>query len=214
MELLNRFLLVELLDATLDRVSISGFGYNLKIILENFLQKFELSRRRLFLLGQGLLAYTAFPASVFAADSQAKEANLGAMSRETFTAVLRTAFNTRAADKTPVTLVLTAVEDMTPSETPAGTPALDTFALEFSGAGETLSQGTYHFTHNRLGMLTLFIVPSGDASYTAVINHLKTPLPAAYSIPVRQQQAVPVATGTRPASLPEIPASRTIAVRG
>lgn len=79
---------------------------------------------------------------------------------------------------------------MTPTVPPApGTPLLDTFGLELSGAREELPQGSYTFRHATLGTLTLFIVPSGPASYIAVINHLTTPLPAGYTVPLRSEPA-------------------------
>jgi hypothetical protein len=51
------------------------------------------------------------------------------------------------------------------------------FALTFrAGAGDTVSQGKYKFSHAALGRFSLFIVPGAPSAdgaiYTAVINHL------------------------------------------
>jgi hypothetical protein len=49
-------------------------------------------------------------------------------------------------------------------------PALDTFALGFSSSETSLPQGTYVVENASLGRLSLFIVPSGNSTYTAIIS--------------------------------------------
>ena len=51
-------------------------------------------------------------------------------------------------------------------------PVTESFILEFQSLGEALSQGTYVFQHPSLGRTPLFIVPSGNSTYTATINRL------------------------------------------
>jgi hypothetical protein len=56
-------------------------------------------------------------------------------------------------------------------------PTTDTFALHFQGTGETLLQGTYDLEHNSFGKFSLFIVPSGISTYTAIISHIQSAVP-------------------------------------
>lgn len=159
----------------------------------------------------------AVPTRIFAGDASVKEADLLTMSRETFAAMLRTTFSTESAEGRAVTLVLTAVTDEThaPVSAVGAAPVLDTFALEFSGAGEALTQGTYRFQHARLGTISLFIVPSGRFTSIATVNHLKTPLPAGYMIPRRAQKATaPAAAGIHPVERPGIRVSQKALANG
>jgi len=53
-------------------------------------------------------------------------------------------------------------------------PATESFILEFQSLGEALSQGTYIFHHQSIGRTPIFIVPSGNSTYTATVNRLVT----------------------------------------
>ena len=74
------------------------------------------------------------------------------------------------------TLTLIRTEDRTRSQLIAS-PRLETFSLDFAAPeGLLLGQGTYSFSHPRLGEFAMFIVPStrreGGQVYEAIFNRL------------------------------------------
>ncbi len=154
------------------------------------------SRRHLFRLGQACLAAAAMPGKIFAGEPDTRpflSDPLLKMTRDSFTPLLRSSFVANASSLKPTWLTLTAVEDganLNPGATASaasvkgpGVPQMDTFALEFQGVGAPLTQGVYSLQRQTLGKITLLLVPSGAASYTAIINHLVGPLPSNYRIP-------------------------------
>ncbi len=124
------------------------------------------------------------PVRIFGDDSPLPDP-LRTMTRESFVPLLRSSFVANSGSTKPTWLTLVAVEDTTTADAdlPAGAPKTAAFALRFQGVGEPLKQGMHKFEHQTLGQFALFIVPSGDSSYTAIINHLVAPLPPNYSIP-------------------------------
>lgn len=96
--------------------------------------------------------------------------------------LLRSSFAPRVGDTflvragaLPVALRLTGVRELGQAQP---TSAEHSFAVAFSGPAEQpLAQGTYEFTHARMGSFALFIVPGaagqGARSYEAVFNRLQ-----------------------------------------
>ena len=150
------------------------------------------SRRYVFRLGQALLATAAMPAKIFGAgwesDSGGREVpRLSSLSRESFQPLVGSGFAVRSGPETHTWLTLLSVEDMTyqppayqpPMAVPPKRPVapavkLDTFALHFQGAGDSLSQDTYVLEHESLGRLDLLLVPSGISQYAAIFNRLRS----------------------------------------
>jgi len=144
-----------------------------------------ISRRGFLVAGQTLLAAAAFPTKFFGAStSEFGSTNLDSWTKGTFEPLVNSSFAVRSGAQTVAWFTLLSVEDMKAPAQAAGPKALatppvfiDTFALQFHGTGETLRQGTYELEHRSLGRFSLFVVPSGTTTYTAIINHLKSATP-------------------------------------
>ena len=148
------------------------------------------SRRQFLRCAQGALAAASFAAPLRAADPAQAGRDLSTVSRDIFTAALNSAFFIKSGAGAPAVLLLTAVRDATPAS--PSIASLDTFILDFYSGGGPLAQGLYRFHHDVLGTLSIFIVPSGPSTYSAVFNRLTAPLPSEYVIPVgRSRQAGP-----------------------
>jgi hypothetical protein len=168
------------------------------------------SRRHLIRLGPAWLAAATLPRAMFAEGaasptSTPKGDGLFSLSKDELNGLLRTTFVANGRLLNPTWLTLDAVDDtsalahaprpgVAPSRTPA--PRIETFLLRFSAIGDALRQGNQEFEHSTLGRVQLFIVPSGQGSYHAVINRLLDPLPPEL-IPRR---AAPKTPESRPAS--------------
>ena len=160
----------------------------------------EVSRRQLFRLGQVCLVAAAAPVKVFGLSFDAGDDPFLALSSDTFAMYLGTRFVTSGPSGNPASLVLSAVQRIPAANPDQSTPRVETFALKFYGVGELLPQDTYTFEHESLRRLSLFVVPSGTGTYTAIINRLKDPLPPGYSIPAgRTLRGAPAAAGNHPA---------------
>src|SRR5215831_20247766 len=107
----------------------------------------EVSRRQLLRFGQACLA-AAVPMKVFGLSFDAGDDPLSTISSDMFALYLGTRFLTRGPSGSPVSLVLSAVQRIAAPDQSA--PAVDTFALNFYGAGELLPQDTYTFEHESL----------------------------------------------------------------
>lgn len=142
----------------------------------------EYSRRHLFRVGQAFLAAAALPKAAFSADVEATGFRL---SQKAFEPLVNAAFRVQSDTGAAQWFTLLSLRDMTPSAQIADSamvtprhfkiptsPKTETFALRFQSTGEPLRQGTYVFEHAVTGKLPLFIVPSGDFSYVAVVNLL------------------------------------------
>jgi uncharacterized protein DUF6916 len=147
------------------------------------------SRRAFLVAGQSLLAAAALPMKFFGASAAelgtSNTSNMTAWTKSTFQPLVSSSFAIRSGLRTSAWLTLLSVEDLN-SKTPAQTgqmafglkslktiqPTIDTFALRFHLTGENLPQGTYDLEHPTLGKFSLFIVPSGATTYTAVISHI------------------------------------------
>jgi len=142
----------------------------------------EYSRRHMFRVGQALLAAAALPKAAFSAGSEATSFRV---SQKAFEPLVNAAFRVQSDAGASQWFTLFSIEDMTPKahmfesamvmprhlKIPAS-PKTETFALRFQSTGEVLSQGTYVFEHETTGRLPLFIVPSGDFTYVAIVNLL------------------------------------------
>jgi hypothetical protein len=146
------------------------------------------SRRRFLVAGQTLLAAAALPMKFFGAT--ATITNMATWTKGTFQPLVNSSFAVLAGSGTAAWLTLLSVEDMNskpPVKTapmafglkgPKASPAvIDTFALHFYITGETLPQGTYELEHRSLGRFSLFVVPSGTSTYTAIISHIESAMP-------------------------------------
>ncbi len=172
----------------------------------------SVSRRRFLVAGQTLLAAAALPLKFFGAATlefgSANTANLASWTKGTFKPLVSSSFAVHSGARTTAWFTLLSVEDMnskTPTETApmafglkpssAPPPATDTFALHFHGTGETLQQGTYELEHHALGKFSLFVVPSGATTYTAVISHIEsaTPIRAPKRLNRKAQAGAPTA---------------------
>ena len=147
------------------------------------------SRRGFIFAGQTLLAAAALPMKFFAASvpeaGVSNTPNMTSWTKNTFQPLVSSSFRVHTGQLANTWLTLLSVQDMN-AKTPAASGAagfalsllktrpavLDTFALHFQGTGEALPQGTYELEHHTLGKFSLFIVPSGATTYTAVISHL------------------------------------------
>ena len=152
------------------------------------------SRRSFLVAGQTLLAAAALPLKFFGAatleTASANTANLVSWTKGTFQPLVSSSFAVQSGARTTAWFTLLSVEDMN-SKTPTKTaplafglktlslppPTVDTFALHFHGTGEALPQGTYELEHHSLGRFSLFIVPSGTTTYTAIISHIESATP-------------------------------------
>jgi hypothetical protein len=116
----------------------------------------------------------------FAVPYDAKTEPMFYFTRETFAPYLNSTFrlSTRAKGVTfDATLVSIFDYQAQARARKAKTHAGECFALTFrAGERDTVSQGTYKFSHAALGRFSLFVVPgrqeAGGATYEAVINHL------------------------------------------
>jgi hypothetical protein len=153
------------------------------------------SRRKFLVTGQTLLAAAALPMKFFGAAAvlefgSSNTANMATWTKGTFQPLVNSSFAVRSGSATAAWLTLLSVEDMN-SKTqvktaamafglkgPKASPAvIDTFALHFYVIGETLPQGTYELEHRSLGRFSLFVVPSGTSTYTAIISHIESAAP-------------------------------------
>jgi hypothetical protein len=143
----------------------------------------NVSRRRLFQMGQACLAVAAVP-EVFAAESGVETGNrrLAALSREHFTPHVGSSFAVQREGSTSW-IRLVAIEDSSTAEpdyskTPSqfrpkvAPPKLDAFTLRFLGPGAGLTQNTYTVEHASLGTFSLFLTQAGENEYTAVFNRI------------------------------------------
>jgi len=145
------------------------------------------------------------PAGAFGEDSENDPLTadpLLKMTRDSFTPLLQSSFVANSGATKTTWLTLIAVKD---ASTP-GVTKTDAFTLYFQGVGEPLKQETYPLTHPSLGRFRLFIVPAGNSTYAATINHLVGPLPPNYTIPTRKQPAAPAAAKIRSRMQSEIQA--------
>jgi hypothetical protein len=146
-----------------------------------------ISRRSLFRLSHGLAAAAILPRRFLGSSAEARfgetEANrLFRLSRETFLPLVNSQFAVREGSETLAWLTLLSVEEIKlaapsfivpmavappPSAPP---PKLDTFAVRFWGTAESLPSATYIFEGGALEPFALFIVPSGNSSYTGIFN--------------------------------------------
>jgi hypothetical protein len=158
------------------------------------------SRRNFLAAGRSLLAAAALPMKFFGAAAgpdlaSSRSANLASSTRETFLPLVNGSFAVRSGALTTAWLTLLSVQDMnlkSPARTAlapkaANTPTTDTFALHFQGTGETLLQDTYELEHDSFGKFSLFLVPSGPASYTAIISHIQGATPIRAPRPVNSK---------------------------
>jgi hypothetical protein len=172
------------------------------------------SRRKFLVAGQTLLAAAALPMKFFGAAAVPQlgssiTTNMATWTRGTFQPLVNSSFAVRSGSATPAWLTLLSVEDMN-SKTPAkGAPmafglkglqaspaVIDTFALHFYVTGQSLPQGTYELEHRTLGRFSLFVVPSGTSTYTAIISHIEsaTPIRAPQRLHSKGLPAAPVAS--------------------
>jgi hypothetical protein len=168
------------------------------------------SRRTFLVAGQTLVAAAALPLKFFgAATSQfgsLNAANLALWTKGTFEPLVSSSFAVHSGALVTTWFTLLSVEDMnlkTPGQTApmafglrtlrTTQPAINTFALHFHGTGETLRQGTYELEHHTLGKFSLFVVPSGTTTYTAIISHLEsaTPIRAPKRLKSKAQAVAP-----------------------
>jgi hypothetical protein len=146
------------------------------------------SRRKFILAGQTVLAAAALPLKFFGAtgfsdENPSKTTDLLTCTEATFRPLVNSSFTVRTGALTPTFLTLLSVEEMD-STIAQNTlqnarlylfnrPVLDTFALNFYVTGENVGERTYELEHPVLGRFSLFLVPSGVSTCTAIINHLQ-----------------------------------------
>ncbi|HYL76331.1 MAG TPA: hypothetical protein VEU96_19120 [Bryobacteraceae bacterium] len=139
------------------------------------------------------MAAAALPAKFLGAATlnfASSNSNLGSWTKGTFQPLVSSSFAVHSGEQIAAWLTLLSVEQLSfnaptkaapmafgirPSKAPQ--TIVDTFALHFQGTGETLPQGTYDMEHHALGRFSLFIVPSGGATYSAIISHLESATP-------------------------------------
>ena len=142
----------------------------------------EYSRRHLFRVGQALLAAAAMPKAAFCAEVEQTGFRL---SQKAFEPLVNAAFRVQSDSGASRWFTLLSVSDTTHkaqiAETAAvmprhlkipASPKTESFAMFFQSTGEALRQGTYVFEHETTGRLPLFIVPSGEFTYVAIVNLL------------------------------------------
>jgi len=142
----------------------------------------ELSRRHLLRVGQAALAAAALPKAAFSAEWQEKGFRL---SQKGFEPLISAAFRVSMDAGTARWFTLLSVEDLTPKIAPfqpamiiprylkiPASPKTETFALHFASSGDELPQGMYNFEHDATGPVPLFVVPSGNSTFIAIINQL------------------------------------------
>jgi hypothetical protein len=145
----------------------------------------EYSRRHLFRMGQAILAAAALPEVTFSADWGDDGF---ALTQRKFAPLVNAAFRVQSDSGASRWFTLLSVEDLTPKgpvyqlpmvvprhlKIPAS-PKTEAFALHFASSGEAIPQGTYVFEHESTGRLPLFIVPSGNSTFIAIVNRLTLP---------------------------------------
>jgi hypothetical protein len=143
---------------------------------EEFFVKY--SRRHLLRVAPAALAAATLPRA-FGAEGSADNRFVA---REKFTSLVNDAFYVQLDTGGSRWFTLLSVKDTArpPEYQPTlvmprylripASRKLESFALNFQSSGEPLAQGTYNFEHKSLGIIKLFIVPSGDFSYVATIN--------------------------------------------
>ena len=89
------------------------------------------------------------------------------LSREMFLPLVNSPFELTAGERR-VWLTLISVVELNRTNQ----PGLESFALRFYAPGTGLAQDTYTLRHDAAGSIPLFLVPSGDTGYVAVISHL------------------------------------------
>jgi hypothetical protein len=147
------------------------------------------SRRAFLVAGQSLLAAAALPLKFLGAGAaelgSSNTANMNAWTAATFQPLISSSFAVRSGSVSSAYLTLLSVQSLNTKATAqtaqpafslklpvAAQPTVDTFTLQFHLTGEKLPQGTYDLQHPTLGKFSLFIVPSGGTTYSAVISHL------------------------------------------
>lgn len=147
------------------------------------------SRRSFLVLGQTLIAVTAFPMKFWGAihNPSGKRANLASLDIANFQPLVNSSFAVGPEASPIAWFRLLSVEAMNARTTPsvtrlrrAPTVSVQTFALHFQATGEKLEQGTYDFDHPVLGRFAMFVVPSGPDTFVAIISHMSSlalPLP-------------------------------------
>ena len=141
----------------------------------------KISRRYLLSLAPTALAVATLPKQAHSADWSQTGFEL---TREELAGLINSAFRVQF-DSGDIWLTLLSVEDSTPaapaSRQPMAMPRhlklppsrkTQSFSLRFQYSGEPLKQGTYLFEHRATGPFPLFIVPSGNLTYIAIINRL------------------------------------------
>src|SRR5579859_1190040 len=159
------------------------------------------------------------------------------LGRSNFTNTIGTDFKVTVPGSTqPVWVTLLAVEDLPalPAVNPASfavaskqsssAPTTSGFVLRFGGS-TPLSQGTYLFQHDALGLFALFAVPQGNGRqvYNAIVNRLDGATIVAVPFDHAPQAGAPASTPVAPATssttenppraLSQSPAARRAAVR-
>jgi hypothetical protein len=132
--------------------------------------------------GQVALAAATLPKTVLGSDWSGDESPLSAGK---FKSLVNGGFRVQLASGSSQWFTLLSVEDLAPVspvysaqmviprylKLPAS-PKTETFALHFQSLGDPVAQGTYTFEHDSTGRLHLFIVPSGNSTYIAIVNRL------------------------------------------
>lgn len=147
----------------------------------------SVSRRDWIRMGSACLV-AGIPIRALAADQPSPDPLLS-MNRASFLPLLGSSFTVTTEEGKTAWLTLIAANDMSLARGGAAVPVVDTFELRFYGAGEPLGQGSYEFAHAEFAKISLFIVPAGQSTYSAIISHLKSPLPPGHRIPKRQPAA-------------------------
>jgi|SRR5580704_7579051 hypothetical protein len=176
----------------------------------------SVSRRTFLVAGQTLLAAAALPLKFFGAATSefgsANTVNLASWTKRTFEPLVSSSFAVHSGAQTTAWFTLLSVEDMNSKTPTTGTtatfglktfrttqPSIDTFALNFHGTGEALQQGTYELEHHSLGRFSLFVVPSGATTYTAIVSHIESAAPI--RAPKRLNRKAQTGAPTAPESL-------------
>ena len=134
------------------------------------------SRRQLLWAGQIALAAAALPKAALSSDWPEVD---GELSAGKFKPLVNGSFRVELPSGSSQWFTLLSVEEMAavpaviPRHLKVGrTPKTETFALHFQSLGQPLPQGTLTFEHPSTGRIPLFIVPSGNSTYVAIINRL------------------------------------------
>lgn len=144
------------------------------------------SRRCFVRFGQTLLAAAVFPARMFGVRPSAFLNEAGArhlFTKPRFLPLVNSTFSVLGDAGARSWLTLSAVEDfdfaapdyvvpmaVLPKSQAIRPQRFESFALRFFGTGEELTQDTYQLENDAAGRFDLFLVPSGQSQYVAVIN--------------------------------------------